>query len=291
MSFTSAWLVLRKEHRTMQCKCSRVNWVVQQKWVNLGHESPPLTVGIAPYPLHIKRGCGHEEQSVGTTSKSNCQHLPPRVQVEFSQHGPPETLLESRSLDQSRVFDMRIVAHRSNLSRSSSSISWLYPLCRLCQHKYINEQRNNPLNSQNRREATAAFPWGYKLQGSLGSNKGNDNVAEWLRRWIANPLFFEREGSNPSVVDIFNSWWECISVLFWSLCCCCASLWFLLLLFWFLSLWRFPFSWRAARRWIWLWMTWSVGDMRAGRASIFHNKEQNNRYAQCKRLVTPASYK
>ena len=30
-----------------------------------------------------------------------------------------------------------------------------------------------------------------------------DNVAEWLRRWIANPLFFERESSNLSVVEFF----------------------------------------------------------------------------------------
>lgn len=28
-----------------------------------------------------------------------------------------------------------------------------------------------------------------------------DDVAEWLRRKIANLVFFEREGSNPSVVD------------------------------------------------------------------------------------------
>ena len=31
-------------------------------------------------------------------------------------------------------------------------------------------------------------------------SKYTDNVAEWLRRWIANPLLFEREGSNPSDV-------------------------------------------------------------------------------------------
>jgi hypothetical protein len=30
-----------------------------------------------------------------------------------------------------------------------------------------------------------------------------DNVAEWLRRWIANPLLFERESSNLSVVVFF----------------------------------------------------------------------------------------
>ena len=26
-------------------------------------------------------------------------------------------------------------------------------------------------------------------------------MAEWLRRWIANPLLFERVGSNPTIVD------------------------------------------------------------------------------------------
>ena len=31
----------------------------------------------------------------------------------------------------------------------------------------------------------------------------DDNVAEWLRRWIANPLLFERESSNLSVVVFF----------------------------------------------------------------------------------------
>ncbi len=34
------------------------------------------------------------------------------------------------------------------------------------------------------------------------SHKWHDNVAEWLRRGIANPVLFEREGSNPSVVDM-----------------------------------------------------------------------------------------
>ena len=28
----------------------------------------------------------------------------------------------------------------------------------------------------------------------------NDNVAEWLRRWIANPLLFERVSSNLTTV-------------------------------------------------------------------------------------------
>ena len=30
-----------------------------------------------------------------------------------------------------------------------------------------------------------------------------DSVAEWLRRWIANPLLFERVGSNPTTVDLY----------------------------------------------------------------------------------------
>ena len=30
-----------------------------------------------------------------------------------------------------------------------------------------------------------------------------DNVSEWLRRWIANPLLFERASSNLAVVDLF----------------------------------------------------------------------------------------
>ena len=30
-----------------------------------------------------------------------------------------------------------------------------------------------------------------------------DTVAEWLRRWIANPLYFVRAGSNPATVVFF----------------------------------------------------------------------------------------
>ena len=30
-----------------------------------------------------------------------------------------------------------------------------------------------------------------------------DSVAEWLRRWIANPLLFERASSNLATVDRF----------------------------------------------------------------------------------------
>ena len=31
-----------------------------------------------------------------------------------------------------------------------------------------------------------------------------DEVAEWLRRWTANPLGSARVGSNPILVDAFN---------------------------------------------------------------------------------------
>ncbi len=31
-------------------------------------------------------------------------------------------------------------------------------------------------------------------------------MAEWLRRWIANPLLFERESSNLSSVESFSNW-------------------------------------------------------------------------------------
>ena len=31
----------------------------------------------------------------------------------------------------------------------------------------------------------------------------NDEVAEWLRRWTANPMCSARVGSNPILVDIF----------------------------------------------------------------------------------------
>ena len=33
-----------------------------------------------------------------------------------------------------------------------------------------------------------------------------DEVAEWLRRWTANPLRSACVGSNPILVDIFFSW-------------------------------------------------------------------------------------
>ena len=31
-----------------------------------------------------------------------------------------------------------------------------------------------------------------------------DEVAEWLRRWTANPMCSARVGSNPILVDIFD---------------------------------------------------------------------------------------
>jgi hypothetical protein len=38
---------------------------------------------------------------------------------------------------------------------------------------------------------------------NFGSKKSKDEVAEWLRRWTANPLGFAREGSNPFFVVYF----------------------------------------------------------------------------------------
>ena len=32
----------------------------------------------------------------------------------------------------------------------------------------------------------------------------DDEVAEWLRRWTANPMCSARVGSNPILVDIFG---------------------------------------------------------------------------------------
>ena len=45
-----------------------------------------------------------------------------------------------------------------------------------------------------------------RVENMGGSNRraGCDTVAEWLRRWIANPLLFERESSNLSGVAIFS---------------------------------------------------------------------------------------
>ena len=39
---------------------------------------------------------------------------------------------------------------------------------------------------------------------NFGSKKSKDEVAEWLRRWTANPLGFAREGSNPFFVVFFK---------------------------------------------------------------------------------------
>ena len=36
-----------------------------------------------------------------------------------------------------------------------------------------------------------------------------DKVAEWLRRWIANPLCSARVGSNPILVEFFSKIYLC----------------------------------------------------------------------------------
>ena len=35
-----------------------------------------------------------------------------------------------------------------------------------------------------------------------------DEVAEWLRRWTANPMGSARVGSNPILVDILKHFWS-----------------------------------------------------------------------------------
>ena len=39
----------------------------------------------------------------------------------------------------------------------------------------------------------------------LSAGKHKDEVAEWLRRWTANPLGSARVGSNPILVESFSS--------------------------------------------------------------------------------------
>ena len=43
----------------------------------------------------------------------------------------------------------------------------------------------------------------------------NDEVAEWLRRWTANPLCSARVGSNPILVEFF---------FFYNLLCTCIAI-------------------------------------------------------------------
>ena len=40
-----------------------------------------------------------------------------------------------------------------------------------------------------------------------------DSVAEWLRRWIANPLLFERKSSNLFTVDFFRLFTKTVSTV------------------------------------------------------------------------------
>ncbi len=51
---------------------------------------------------------------------------------------------------------------------------------------------------------------------SAFTNKEVDEVAEWLRRWTANPMCSARVGSNPILVepfDPFNGRRKCSSVI------------------------------------------------------------------------------
>ena len=47
-----------------------------------------------------------------------------------------------------------------------------------------------------------------------------DNVAEWLRRQIANLLLFERAGSSPAVVDILLRVRHSLLPFIWCRCTC-----------------------------------------------------------------------
>ena len=42
----------------------------------------------------------------------------------------------------------------------------------------------------------------------------HDEVAEWLRRWTANPLGSARVGSNPILVDLFWEFWTIFNASF-----------------------------------------------------------------------------
>ena len=43
-----------------------------------------------------------------------------------------------------------------------------------------------------------------QVQTVLNLNSLSDEVAEWLRRWTANPMGSARVGSNPIFVEIFS---------------------------------------------------------------------------------------
>ena len=66
------------------------------------------------------------------------------------------------------------------LNRYISLYGWFFPCRGICLFFYLNGYR--------KKQATFA----------------QDEVAEWLRRWTANPLGSARVGSNPILVDAFN---------------------------------------------------------------------------------------
>ena len=46
-----------------------------------------------------------------------------------------------------------------------------------------------------------------EIRGSNPLKAQEDIMAEWLRRWTANPLGSARAGSNPVIVEIFKFRW------------------------------------------------------------------------------------
>ena len=50
-----------------------------------------------------------------------------------------------------------------------------------------------------------------------------DQMAEWLRRWTANPLGFPRVSSNLILIDIFSFFTVKLKSAFVIWCCCCEK--------------------------------------------------------------------
>ena len=103
---------------------------------------------------------------------------------------------------------------KSRLSSSASVLQlngtptgnplWLLPRHRSAKNEWINAAVMLP---------NAWLLLYYDLCVMFSTNE--DSVAEWLRRWIANPLLFERAGSNPATVDLLF----CFSFIFSHLLC------------------------------------------------------------------------
>lgn len=92
--------------------------------------------------------------------------------------------------------DLRITAHSSTVLRSTSwaIAGWLLT--------WVAWSRFQGNSNRYEVQINLKFIWNeaYNFQIYTWSK---DAVAEWLRRWTANPLGFPREGSNPFCVGCF----------------------------------------------------------------------------------------